>query len=146
MLGDDVIERRVADLFCGTGSLGIEAISRGALRATFIDVSKASLDIARKNVALLGIESQAEFIKADIFGLRSNPTGMDFDLVFADPPYDLQCGNRLVKILLGQAILAKGGLFVYEHQAKEEFDSEGLRLLRNLKFGQTVVDIFASEE
>jgi len=146
VLGDDVIGRKVADLFCGTGSLGIEAISRGALRATFIDVSKTSLDIARKNAALLGIESQAEFIRADILGSRLNPAGMNFDLVFADPPYDLQCGNRLVKLLLGRGILAKGGLFVYEHQAREEFDSEGLRLLRNLKFGQTVVDIFASEE
>ncbi len=145
VLGDDVIQREVADLFCGTGSLGIEAISRGALKATFIDISKTNLDIARKNVAFLGIESQAEFVRVDILGSSDKWRGMEFDLVFADPPYDLECGNRLVKLLLGQKKLAEGGLFVYEHQAKEVFDSGGLRLLRLLKFGQTVVEIFINE-
>lgn len=78
---DDLV---VADLFCGSGAMGIEALSRGARLVYFVDADPACLNAARENLAPLGLEGEAVFVRADLPTWKA-PEGLD--LVFADPPY-----------------------------------------------------------
>ncbi len=80
---------RVADLFCGVGSLGLEAISRGAASATFVEKSPEIADVLEKNVAKAGFGGQSRVVRASAFrvGAPVGPGGERYDLVFVDPPY-----------------------------------------------------------
>jgi len=81
-----VEELRVLDLFCGSGALGIEALSRGAAEVTFVDADRRVLDAAKANVAAVGLtEAAAFFVRASLPGWRSPSV----DLVLMDPPYDM---------------------------------------------------------
>lgn len=83
-------ELRVLDLFCGPGSLGIEALSRGAACCTFVDASVEALDCLRQNLKTLGLESRSRIVRSRAERLAVEPmTGGSFDLVFFDPPYAL---------------------------------------------------------
>jgi len=83
--GDNIIGERVADLCCGTGAIGLEAISRGATTCQFVDISKKSLELAKSNAIHCGVSSQCQFLPADIIKLP--PVTQPFALVFMDPPY-----------------------------------------------------------
>ena len=154
VLGEEVKDKYVLDLFCGVGSLGIEAISRGANRAVFVDNDNTVLDVARKNIKNLSLESRTQFILLDVLKLNKSvfatlfrntdqekPT-TGFDLVFADPPYDKFYGNLLCELIKKQDILCFGGIFILEHFKKEKLGHSSLKLIKHLKFGQTEVDFF----
>ena len=80
----------VADLFAGSGALGIEALSRGAARATFVDASGPAVGVLKKNLATTGFQDVARVIRKKVLsGLHQLSPGVRFDLVFMDPPYDL---------------------------------------------------------
>jgi 16S rRNA (guanine(966)-N(2))-methyltransferase RsmD len=154
VLGDSVESKYVLDLFCGSGSLGIEAISRGASRVVFVDNSKIVLDIAKKNIKALALESQAKLALLDVFDLdrlvfkkllrnSDNDRSISgFDIIFADPPYDKYYGNMICELLIKQDILCAGGIFVLERFKKESPGHNKLKLIKQLKFGQTEVDFF----
>ncbi|MEM7680297.1 MAG: RsmD family RNA methyltransferase, partial [Pseudomonadota bacterium] len=76
---------RVLDLFCGTGALGLEALSRGAVYCTFVDKVRESLDLAKANTASLGADELAAFLLQDATKISDMPE--PYDLVFLDPPY-----------------------------------------------------------
>jgi 16S rRNA (guanine966-N2)-methyltransferase len=142
VLGEDIIDRQALDLFCGSGSLGIEAISRGAKTAMFIDNNRANLEYAQKNTVLLGLEKRSAFRLADVFSLSRGRFNSNFDLIFADPPYNNMYGNKICELLIKQEIIAPGGILVLERFKKETIAQEMFKLARQLKFGQTEVDIF----
>ncbi len=89
ILGDSVAGASVLDLFAGTGSLGLEALSRGAARCVFVDNRRRCTDTIRKNLSLLGFEDRSLVVQADVFRLlrRTFDPGYRFELVFVDPPY-----------------------------------------------------------
>ena len=99
MLGSlDLVEgRSVADLFAGTGALGIEALSRGAARATFVDDAAAALDIVRTNLVITGLYARATVVKADV--LDWVVTATPVDVAFADPPYSFDAWPALLSAL-----------------------------------------------
>jgi 16S rRNA (guanine966-N2)-methyltransferase len=142
VLGADIIDRNVLDLFCGSGSLGIEALSRGAATVAFIDFDKEALEITRRNLSTLGLEKKATCILADVMKIGGRIREAKFDLIFIDPPYENQYGSQIIKLLLDYAILAEAGLLVLEHSRHEEIVYEPLKLLKQLKFGQTEVDFY----
>lgn len=146
VLGADIIDRRVLDLFCGSGSLGIEALSRGAMRVVFVDNDKKGLELARRNVSALGAAHKAKFILQDAFEYLQQGGEFGFDIVIADPPYDLMCGSRLGRLLLEEKVLRQGGIFILERFKKESPESAGYRSAKTLKFGQTEVDFHIREE
>ena len=80
-------ESRVLDLFCGTGALGFEALSRGAEHVCFVDIKKTALNIVNKNLTLLGVEKETTLLQRDVTKLYQNPE-LDYDLIFLDPPYN----------------------------------------------------------
>ena len=146
VLGADIIDRRVLDLFCGSGSLGIEALSRGAMRVIFVDSDKKGLELARLNVSALGADHKAKFILQDAFEYLQRGGEFGFDIVFADPPYDLMCGSRLSRLLLEEKVLRQGGIFILERFKKDSPEAAGYRSAKTLKFGQTEVDFYIREE
>lgn len=135
----NLIEGRcVADLFCGTGSFGLEALSRGAKEALFVDADKGVIDILRKNIAKAGFESQSRVVCANAFAIGAPNRSDDekFSLIFVDPPYVMsaETGEKsqlgcLLRLLAGQ--VAGDGLIIVRTEKKVNLlDSYGsLRIM-----------------
>ena len=129
----------VADLFAGSGALGLEAISRGAARATFVERHGPTLAVARRNAEALGVGDRATFVRADaVKTLRRGSFG-PFDLVLADPPYDLPELPDLPALV--RPALAPGGVAAVEHDARHAFEGAPGWLLSRT-YGGTVVSLF----
>jgi 16S rRNA (guanine966-N2)-methyltransferase len=90
---DVIVDSRVADLYAGSGALGIEALSRGATHCTFVERSRAALSTVEANLAALGLRQRARVVAGDA---RSVIPQLDVDLVFADPPYGFDDWPRLL--------------------------------------------------
>jgi 16S rRNA (guanine966-N2)-methyltransferase len=145
VLGGDLIDSVVLDLFCGTGALGIEAISRGAMRATFVDHDKAILNIARENTVNLGIDRKSKFFNSDVFEFMKKVADFSADIVFADPPYDNACGSAITRGIAEHNMVHPGGILVLERFKKDIPQADGFKLAKTLKFGQTEVDFYFRE-
>jgi 16S rRNA (guanine966-N2)-methyltransferase len=116
----DVEGATVADLFAGSGALGIEALSRGAATATFVERDPGAAGVLRFNLATLGIEEGVELFEWDALRWLETVGGkLDFDLVFADPPYSSapRMGQRLTELLPG--ILSPHATIVTESDKRE---------------------------
>ena len=117
-LGEKVIGARVLDLFAGTGALGIEALSRGCTSATFIEDDKRAVAAIRRNLAKTRLDGTIQAM--DVFRFLEGAAGSHgFDIIFADPPYKKQSGDRDFATALIQSrtlpeSLASGGVFVLE--------------------------------
>ncbi len=106
-LTNDLPGKRVADIFAGTGTLGLEALSRGARSVVFIEKDRRAFDLLQQNVAMIGAEDQSLCWRTDAIRSSFRPKGvpqmLPFDVVFFDPPYrmidDLQPGSPLFKSL-----------------------------------------------
>ncbi len=107
-LGERVAGARVLDLYAGTGALGIEALSRGAREAVFVERSRAAVRAIRDNLARTGMAGRGTVVTAEVRAFLARPgrPGAPFDLVLADPPYDLPAAE--IQEVLGQ--LAEGWL------------------------------------
>ncbi len=134
-------DAQVLDLFAGSGALGLEAISRGAASCTFVESNSAAMRALRENARALGAEGACSFVRADVLAFAARPPGISFDLILADPPYDLPVLPHLPQRLL--PLLAPEGLFVLEHDRRNSFDEHPAWLLTR-RYGQTVVSIFGS--
>ena len=111
-LGDAVQDARVLDAFAGTGAVGLEALSRGARQAVFVERDRLAFTILCKNIAALGADSSATAIKAGVGPWLGTYHDRAFDIIFADPPYhDLQLAavSRLF------TLLKSGGFMVLSH-------------------------------
>jgi 16S rRNA (guanine966-N2)-methyltransferase len=143
----DISGTRVLDLFAGSGALGIEALSRGAAHACFVESSEGALVTLRQNLARLGLESSAVVIRAPVERSRRALLGhAPFDLVFCDPPWaELTPALRSVAKLLDAALLAPDSRLVVEHPTREPAelaDPAGLRLESRRSWGDTSVSIY----
>jgi len=104
----------VLDLFSGTGSLGLESLSRGAAHVTFVESSRSSIDILQANIRALGCEAQCTVYQSEVFRFLKN-VGRSYDLVFADPPYALPEIARIPEALEASTVLKPGSIIVMEH-------------------------------
>jgi 16S rRNA (guanine966-N2)-methyltransferase len=138
MLGD-VAGLRVLDLFCGTGALGIEALSRGAGRATFVDTDPA---LAERNVDALGLGDQAEVVRGEASAYLARGEE-PFGLILCDPPYRLAAPLEadLAKLIPGRLVL--GGRLVVESAARDPHALElPLELERERRYGAALLRIW----
>lgn len=136
--------RRVLDLFAGSGQLGIEALSRGAESATFIDNSKKSIDVVRRNLATVKMSDKATVIQADAVSFSANCAGR-FDIAFLDPPYD---SGLIEKALPNVAMkMTDGGVIVCETEIHETLpESAGdFKIYRDYKYGKTKITVYRRE-
>lgn len=129
----------VLDLFAGTGALGLEAISRGAAAASFIEQNSRVLKIARQNADDLGVDDHCWFLRADAVSYLERYSGPPFDIIFADPPYDLDAMARLPNLALPH--VKPHGYFVLEHD-KRIFFEDHPHLDTHRAYGRTVASLF----
>ena len=143
ILQEEVMGKRILDLFAGAGSLGIEALSRGAESVTFVDASSQSINVLKKNIKSLNLESRSTILRLD--GLKAiNKLKRDFQMIFADPPYLKGFVQRVIDSVAHSEVLEKNGVLILEHHKKETFSfpEEKLSVLRQKKFGDTVISFF----
>lgn len=138
ILGDAVPGARVLDLFAGTGALGIEALSRGAAGATFVDEDTAAV---AANLAALGLN--ADVHRADAFAWLRRQPPQQYDLAFLDPPYRLapSAGRKLAEAL--PPVLAPGAVVVSESDRREPLDLHPLKLTDERRYGDTLIRLHA---
>jgi 16S rRNA (guanine966-N2)-methyltransferase len=133
---------RVLDLFAGTGALGLEALSRGAIHATFVDQGPKALALLRRNLARLGAEEEARVVTRDATRLGRNP-GLAFTLAFLDPPYGRGLGERAIASAIAGGWVAPGALVVWEEGVSQS-PPPGLTLLDSRRYGDTMIAIYRS--
>jgi 16S rRNA (guanine966-N2)-methyltransferase len=134
---DGLEGRRVLDLFAGSGALGLEALSRGAVFALFVDTDAAARGAIRENLEAFGLFGVARLHRRDAADLGLKPAGLGepFDLVFLDPPYGKGLGEAaLAKLAPGQWI-APGATIVFECAATEAPATPGFELLDERIYG-----------
>lgn len=141
----DVENRRTLDLFAGSGQMGLEALSRGASHAHFIDISREAIEIAKKNAARTGLLDSSKFLVSDWRNYIRKAAGKEkFDLVFVDPPYSMACCREAARKLLESGILALGAIVVLE-SGEEDIEPEslsGYEVLKSTHYGKkTFVNI-----
>jgi 16S rRNA (guanine966-N2)-methyltransferase len=138
VLGGRVVGARVADLFAGSGALGLEALSRGAARCLFVERRRNVLRVLRANIAALDMEVSSRVLMADAAAPSDRLlTEAPFDLVLADPPYGRGFVARLTRLGARPGFLAPGGLLVIEHAPAEPPLPEALHLSDHRRYGQT---------
>jgi len=122
ILQERVPGKKVLDLFAGTGALGIEALSRGAEKAIFIEHNSHILTALRRNIKECGLEEKSEVLPCDVWqGLRILAVrGEAFDLIFIDPPYAQGLVKKTLKELSQRGLVAPQGLIIAEHSLKED--------------------------
>ena len=137
--------RRVLDLFAGTGALGLEALSRGAARAVFIDDFAASRALIRDNAETLGVTGEIKIWRRD--ATRLGPwRGEPFGLIFADPPYGSGLGGKALASARDGGWIAPGAVIVLEHAAAEDAPAtEWLIPVDARRYGETAITIFRAE-
>ena len=141
----EIENSRFLDLFSGTGSLGLEALSRGAREGFFVEKSSRTLHLLRKNLAACGVTDRAHVMAGDVFAVLDllGKRGESFDLVFADPPFKESLRGRIVDGVGQNGILKSGGVLILEHESHDpDVPHPELRLLRQKKFGHCIVSIY----
>ncbi|MDP2600189.1 MAG: 16S rRNA (guanine(966)-N(2))-methyltransferase RsmD [Deltaproteobacteria bacterium] len=143
----DVTDFTVLDLFAGTGAMGIEALSRGAKEAVFVDNLKDAVRLIGKNLDACGFADRATVLGmgADRAIRVLSRQGKKFDLIFVDPPYQKRFIKKTLRALAESPLLHPNTLVISEHHPKEmPGDIEGLSLTDSRKYGQTMVSFFRS--
>lgn len=138
-LAEIVPGARVLDLYAGTGSFGIEALSRGAASATFVEQDREAVQCIRDNLAHCRL--QGDVRQGDVMAfLGGTPPSPPYDLIFADPPYDKRRGLLDHDPLLARLIdfISASGFFVWEHYAQQHIQDAGAwEVVRHKSYGET---------
>lgn len=143
ILGARIPEARVLDVFSGSGALGIEALSRGAAHATFVERDRAALDYLRRNLERLDLSARAAVVEGDAHArLRRGELPGPFEVIFVDPPYAEPADSELAAALARR--LAPGGRLVIESDAATVplgGHLPTLELVRSARYGRTRLEI-----
>jgi len=140
ILGDSVLDSTVLDLFAGTGSLGIEALSRGAGKCLFVDNSTNAIRVIKENLQEAGFIKRTVVLKINVFRLLGFLKNKDirFDLMLVAPPYkllDIDCGDRkrifsLLEECISKQFINDNGTIVLQHHKKQKIDQECFKQLK----------------
>ena len=129
----DLEARRVLDLFAGSGQMGLEALSRGSERCTFVDSAREAMDIVKANATATGFFKNCRYAVSDWRNFIRKAKGTEkYDLVFIDPPYSMMCAADAALRLSEAGMLAKGAIVVCE-VGEEPFDPAALPCFEVMK-------------
>lgn len=150
IISEYIIDGDVLDLFAGTGSLGIECLSRGANKSVFVDLKRSSIDIVKSNIKKARVEDNSEVLNLDyklaIDKLKAK--SYKFDMIFMDPPYYENLFIDALKKIDESNILKEDGIIIVEHDTKEEFPENIGKLTkeRSKKYGNTTLTFYGMED
>lgn len=150
MIGPYFDGEYVLDLFAGTGGLGIEALSRGAESAIFVDMDPKSIEVIKQNLKTVKLESQAEVYRNDamraIKALEKRAKG--FDLIFLDPPYKMTNVDEMMLDLAQRGLVQEDATVMVEHDASHTYPEQigDFRQIRVANYGETTVTIYRYEK
>ena len=136
---------RALDLFCGSGSLGLECLSRDANEVVFNDLSKDSLAILKKNLTALKIPAEQTKVYNYDYSVCLDAVKGQFDLIFLDPPYRLDVGVIALKKIAEKGLLTQDGVVVYERDRAFEGKIDGLEQYDERKYGKAYLTFFRKE-
>jgi 16S rRNA (guanine966-N2)-methyltransferase len=139
----------IADLFAGTGALGLEALSRWSGRVLFVDSDREVTENLRENIRRLKFEAASQVVVRDLsrgVGFMKK-LGAPFDLILVDPPYRRGWGQRILEGLLAEPFLTDRGLLVLEHDQKETMPEQvpGGQMADQRRYGQTLISFYRRE-
>lgn len=143
--GDPITGQRVLDLFAGTGALGLEALSRGAARAAFVDDGVAARALLRRNIEKMQVLAETDVWRRDATKLGLN-RGPGFGLIFLDPPYGKGLGERALASAVEGQWLASNAMVVWEEGATPPIVPAGFEILDQRRYGETLVSLLRAPE
>lgn len=136
----------VLDLFAGTGSLGIEALSRGAGQAIFVDQDPRAIEVVRHNIRVAGVADRSEVYRNDAKrALRAmTKREISFELIFLDPPYQLKNADTLLASMWSNGLIAKSAIIVIEHDSKHKYPNviESLYAWKTSDYGEIGIVVY----
>lgn len=146
MLQFDIEGRTVLDLFAGSGQLGLEALSRGASYATFVDKSKDSIKLIKENSIKTKLHEKCSIIQLDYLEFIKRNVNTKYDLIFLDPPYALNMYQPALRALLENDCLKKSTLIICESDFNELFENDfelrsQFSIKKQSKYSKTVITI-----
>ncbi|HBV99504.1 MAG: methyltransferase [Peptococcaceae bacterium BICA1-7] len=146
ILGDIIIGCSILDLFAGTGNIGIEALSRGADRAVFVEKDSRAADAIIKNLKATGFENISKVIMKNVYRALAElrDKGDSFDIVFLDPPYGMGFEVPVMMSLAELQVVSGGGLIIAESSKREVLppDVERFKLFRQERYGDTMLSFY----
>mgnify|MGYP006280725121 CR=1 FL=1 len=130
------------DLYAGFGTLGLEAVSRGTEKLTFVERNRRYAEIIRDNIKKCGFENHCNIEIENVFTFIQNNRDK-YDIIFLDPPYKNNLVNKTLHELLNNELIQKGALVVVEHHRDEEIDQfASFKILKDRNYNETVVKVY----
>jgi len=154
ILADRVVGARVLDLFAGTGSYGIEALSRRAQSVVFVDRDRTALELIARNLGRCFPDAPARAFQLDLtrsssLGYLKNqlPDTASFDLIFIDPPYEKRLAQKLLNMVEGAGLLAKDGILLVEEKHNQHLPERvgKLELKDSRRYGKTGIRLYGTQ-
>lgn len=134
----------VLDAFAGTGSVGLEALSRGAAHATFIERDRIAQKVLAANITTLGVEDQTKLIRTTVANWLETSGDQEFDLIFVDPPYNDPQLSTASKLL---SLLKPGGYMILSHPGRGEVPTKnGVVVVDNRSYGNAFLTFYRRED
>ena len=140
----DLDSRNILDLFAGSGQMALEALSRGAAKATLVDKSKEAVAIIKENAQKTKFFDRCQIYQSDYADFLKRGLSAPFDIVFIDPPYDLNAYSPALKSLLSGGLLKPTSIIICESRDESVFDSEVMEkfsVIKQVRYGTALVTI-----
>lgn len=140
---------KILDLYAGSGSLGLEALSRGGTKATFVENARDAIVKLEENIQTTGLKRKSEVVWADVKATLERGSAKRYDLIFVDPPYGVSVPAvraDLESIVMGGFLTDDGRVVVHRPQKESQLKPLGLKLVWEREFGQARVLIFCHED
>jgi len=150
ILGFKVIESDFLDLFAGTGAVGIEALSRGAKRVTFVEINGHAIELIKSNLMKINQNDFSNIINNNY--MRSlkvlNFQQKKFDIIFLDPPYDKNITQKTLYEIDKNYILKRNSIIIAQHQINENIQGnfQNLSCLKEKRYGKSKITLFSCKE
>jgi len=149
ILGPDIRGSTFLDLFAGTGSVGIEALSRGAEHVVFVELSRKAVRIVRRNLESTGFAERADVVQGDAFRfIGQAPADLRFDYIYVAPPQYRALWSKALLALDAKPLLTPGGLVIVQIFPKEfePVSTSSLEMIRERRYGSTLLQFYGERE
>ncbi len=141
IIGDRLTDCRFLDLYAGSGAIGIEALSRGAAEAVFVEKRPRVAEIIRRNLIRAKLPDHASVVVADVGKVleKLKKRGEFFDIIFADPPYMLKNGLEILQVIANNDVLGVNGLVIWEHASAANVPAKvgNMLCIKAVRYGDT---------